>query len=129
MGEEEQNDVTDVQDEATEEEAVAETAAPPWYWGTGRRKASIARVRVRPGTGQVIVNKKPVEVYFPIERHRVRAISLSRRYRPGDQVRAALPIGLKLVSITRALQNDVLYEVAWAQTRRRVVAFSDVAPP
>jgi small subunit ribosomal protein S9 len=35
-----------------------------WWWGTGRRKASVARVRIRPGTGQFIVNKKDLTEYF-----------------------------------------------------------------
>ncbi|MFM1843216.1 MAG: ribosomal protein [Cyanobacteriota bacterium] len=34
------------------------------YWGTGRRKAAIARVRLVPGNGEVIVNGKPGEIYF-----------------------------------------------------------------
>ena len=34
--------------------------------GTGRRKSSIARVRVRAGSGQITVNKKPIEEYFRI---------------------------------------------------------------
>ena len=34
------------------------------YYGTGRRKASVARVFVRPGTGNILVNRKPLEVYF-----------------------------------------------------------------
>ncbi len=34
------------------------------YWGTGRRKTSVARVRLIPGSGQFIVNKKPLEEYF-----------------------------------------------------------------
>lgn len=34
------------------------------YWGTGRRKAAIARVRLVPGTGEVIVNGKEGSVYF-----------------------------------------------------------------
>ncbi|HWB21190.1 MAG TPA: 30S ribosomal protein S9 [Phycisphaerales bacterium] len=41
-----------------------------WFWGTGRRKTSIARVRVRPGSGKFIVNEKPVENYFTEERDR-----------------------------------------------------------
>jgi small subunit ribosomal protein S9 len=32
--------------------------------GTGRRKSSVARVRVRNGSGQITVNKKPLEEYF-----------------------------------------------------------------
>lgn len=34
------------------------------YWGTGRRKAAIARVRLVPGNGDVMVNGKPGEIYF-----------------------------------------------------------------
>lgn len=32
--------------------------------GTGRRKSSIARVRVRPGSGKIVINRKPIEEYF-----------------------------------------------------------------
>jgi small subunit ribosomal protein S9 len=35
------------------------------YWGTGRRKNAVARVRIIPGgSGQFVVNKKPIEEYF-----------------------------------------------------------------
>lgn len=34
------------------------------YWGTGRRKSSIARVRLVPGSGQLKVNGKSGEIYF-----------------------------------------------------------------
>ncbi|WP_066376384.1 MULTISPECIES: 30S ribosomal protein S9 [unclassified Anabaena] len=34
------------------------------YWGTGRRKSAIARVRLVPGSGQIIVNGKPGDLYF-----------------------------------------------------------------
>ncbi|MFQ6039973.1 MAG: 30S ribosomal protein S9 [Candidatus Poribacteria bacterium] len=34
------------------------------YLGTGRRKTSVARVRLMPGSGQFIVNKKPIDEYF-----------------------------------------------------------------
>jgi len=35
------------------------------YYGTGRRKTSTARVYLRPGTGEVKVNRKTFEQYFP----------------------------------------------------------------
>lgn len=35
------------------------------YYGTGRRKTSSARVFLRPGTGRILVNKQPLEEYFP----------------------------------------------------------------
>ena len=37
------------------------------YLGTGRRKKSIARVRLLPGTGHITVNKRDVEDYFGLE--------------------------------------------------------------
>ncbi|ANV83692.1 30S ribosomal protein S9 [Picosynechococcus sp. PCC 7003] len=36
----------------------------PIYWGTGRRKSSIARVRLVPGSGKVVVNNRSGEDYF-----------------------------------------------------------------
>lgn len=41
------------------------------YMGTGRRKKSIARVRLVPGEGKVIVNKREIETYFGLETLRV----------------------------------------------------------
>ena len=37
------------------------------YNATGRRKTSIARVSISPGNGQIVVNKKPADIYFPRE--------------------------------------------------------------
>lgn len=34
------------------------------YYGTGRRKKSIARVRLVPGDGRIIINKRPLDEYF-----------------------------------------------------------------
>ncbi len=39
-----------------------------YYQGTGRRKAAMARVRLYPGDGSIIINDKPVEEYFSRER-------------------------------------------------------------
>ena len=38
-----------------------------FYWGTGRRKSSVARVRIKPGEGKIEVNKKKLDEYFPRE--------------------------------------------------------------
>ncbi len=35
------------------------------YYGTGRRKTSTARVYLRPGTGEIRINRKTFDVYFP----------------------------------------------------------------
>jgi small subunit ribosomal protein S9 len=34
------------------------------YYGTGRRKSSVARVYLRPGKGEIVVNRIPIEDYF-----------------------------------------------------------------
>ena len=43
----------------------------PLVQSTGRRKAAIARVRIRPGTGVVTVNGRPIDEYFPSATHRM----------------------------------------------------------
>lgn len=43
----------------------------PLMQSTGRRKEAVARVRIRPGTGKITVNKRPIEDYFPSETHRM----------------------------------------------------------
>ena len=45
--------------------------AKPLTQTTGRRKRAVARVRLRPGTGKITVNKREVEDYFPSETHRM----------------------------------------------------------
>jgi len=42
-------------------------AAKMQYQGTGRRKSSIARVRLVPGKGEITINKKPLDEYFGME--------------------------------------------------------------
>ena len=41
------------------------------YYGTGRRKRSVARVRLLPGSGNVTINKRDLEDYFNFETLRV----------------------------------------------------------
>ena len=43
----------------------------PLIQATGRRKAAVARVRIRPGTGAVTVNSRPIDDYFPSATHRM----------------------------------------------------------
>jgi small subunit ribosomal protein S9 len=45
-------------------------AATVQYLGTGRRKKSVARVFLRPGKGEIKVNDRPFENYFPTESSR-----------------------------------------------------------
>ena len=41
----------------------------PLVQSTGRRKTAIARVRLRPGTGKITINGRPVAEYFPVPTH------------------------------------------------------------
>jgi len=43
----------------------------PLVQSTGRRKAAVARVRLRPGNGAVTVNRRPLDEYFPSATHRM----------------------------------------------------------
>jgi len=61
--------------EAPEAEAASRPApelAPgkQYVWGTGRRKSAVARVRIRPGTGKFIINKREATEYFTHEQDR-----------------------------------------------------------
>ena len=44
--------------------------------GTGRRKTAVARVRLRPGSGKITVNKLPFEEYFPEETQRKKVLTV-----------------------------------------------------
>jgi small subunit ribosomal protein S9 len=41
------------------------------HYGTGRRKTAVARVYLRPGHGNIKINKREVDNYFPNETHRM----------------------------------------------------------
>ena len=43
------------------------TSAKPYFYGTGRRKSSVARVRLVPGTGVITVNGRTLDEYFGLE--------------------------------------------------------------
>ena len=56
------------------------------FEATGKRKTAVARVRMQPGTGNILVNGKPIAEYFPRESHRIlikdafEAVSMQERY-------------------------------------------------
>ncbi|HEY3140013.1 MAG TPA: 30S ribosomal protein S9 [Acidimicrobiales bacterium] len=43
----------------------------PLVQSTGRRKGAVARVRVRPGSGKIMINQREVAVYFPSKAHQM----------------------------------------------------------
>jgi small subunit ribosomal protein S9 len=64
-------------------EPVVRQADPPkhgWWWGTGRRKTAVARVRIKPGAGEVKIQTgansfKTIDEYFTEERDRQDAVA------------------------------------------------------
>lgn len=56
----------------------------PLIQTTGRRKESVARVRLRPGTGKILVNGREIEGYFSIATHRMAAVEPLRITQTAD---------------------------------------------
>jgi small subunit ribosomal protein S9 len=50
--------------------APAEIKNRKYIWGVGRRKTAVARVRIAPGSGKILVNERELNDYFPNERDR-----------------------------------------------------------
>lgn len=85
-----------------------------YIWGTGRRKRSVARVRIRPGKGKLLVNKKKVDDYFARRQDRdavvaplkatdkVKAFDVFVNVRGGGTTGQA---GATMLGIARALKN------------------------
>ena len=58
---------------STQKERLSGSSTGPkggFWWGTGRRKSSVARVRIKPGKGKLLVNKKELKDYFVREQDR-----------------------------------------------------------
>jgi small subunit ribosomal protein S9 len=85
-----------------------------FHWGTGRRKSSVARVRIKPGSGKLIVNKKEFTVYFTREQDRkavlapLEAVEGEKSFDVFINVRGggtSGQAGAALLGIARALKN------------------------
>lgn len=55
-----------------------------YWWGTGRRKSSVARVRIKPGDGKLIINKKELKNYFKLEQD-IQAVTAPLRSIDGEK--------------------------------------------
>lgn len=62
--------------------------ADQYFYGTGRRKTAVARVRLYPGNGAVVINGKPLEEVFSRDSHRAEVLAPW----PGWAARAALAL-------------------------------------
>ena len=85
-----------------------------FIWGIGRRKTSVARVRIRPGEGKLLINGKSLNVYFGREQDRsavvaaLKAVGAEKTFdvfinvNGGGQTGQA---GAALLGVARALKN------------------------
>ncbi|MBN2182328.1 MAG: 30S ribosomal protein S9 [Sedimentisphaerales bacterium] len=85
-----------------------------YWWGTGRRKSSVARVRIKPGEGKLVVNKKPLNDYFPREQDRkavtapLKAVGAEKNFDVFINVRGGGitgQAGASLLGVARALRS------------------------
>ena len=85
-----------------------------YWWGTGRRKSAVARVRIRPGSGKLLVNKRDLSDYFKRDQDRkavlapLQAVDAERAFdvfinvKGGGETGQA---GASLLGVARALRN------------------------
>jgi small subunit ribosomal protein S9 len=100
--------------------APAVTAKPAtpdkggFIWGTGRRKSSVARVRVKPGKGQLQINQRDVDAYFKLQKDRNAVQAPLKSAGVSDSVDVFINVhgggttgqaGAVVLGIARALKN------------------------
>jgi small subunit ribosomal protein S9 len=117
---------------AKTEETTVKTEAPAtkgpdkggFYWGTGRRKTSVARVRIKPGDGKLVINKKQLPEYFKTEQNRSAVLSPLQAAKAEKTLDVFVNVngggttgqaGATVLGIARALK---IYDPGLAQTLR-----------
>ena len=95
-----------------------------YWWGTGRRKSSVARVRIRPGEGKMLINKKELADYFKREQDRqavlapLKTVDAEKSFDIFINVKGGGTTGqagASLLGIARALKN---YDEGYIQQLR-----------
>ena len=95
-----------------------------YWWGTGRRKSSVARVRIKPGSGKFVVNKKDLDDYFKREQDQkavmapLKAVKAEKLFDIFINVKGGGTTGqsgASLLGIARALKN---YDDSYVQMLR-----------
>jgi small subunit ribosomal protein S9 len=98
----------------TQKSGNKETEKGGYWWGTGRRKSSVARVRIRPGDGKFSVNKRTLENYFTRDQDRkavmapLKAVEAEKAFDIFINVQGggtSGQAGASLLGIARALKN------------------------
>ncbi len=113
------------EEEKTQQESKpAKGPKSGFWWGTGRRKSSVARVRLKPGSGKTMVNKRNLDDYFKRIQDRnavlapLRAVKSENAFDVYINVRGGGTTGQSgaaLLGIARALRN---YDETFVQALR-----------
>ena len=86
-----------------------------YIWGVGRRRASVARVRIRPGSGGILVNRREFKEFFPNINHQIEVESPLRSTECRDKYDIFINVrgggitgqsGACALGIARALKED-----------------------
>jgi small subunit ribosomal protein S9 len=82
--------------------------------GVGRRKSSVARVRIKPGTGKLVINKKELKEYFPLLKDQNQVLAPLKAAEADSRFDVVINVkgggttgqaGAALLGIARALSN------------------------
>ena len=85
-----------------------------FIWGVGRRKSSVARVRIKPGKGELKINDKALNEYFPLKQDQDSVVSPLQACEVKDRFDVYINVkgggttgqaGASLLGIARALSN------------------------
>ncbi|MFC1737442.1 30S ribosomal protein S9 [Planctomycetota bacterium] len=85
-----------------------------YWWGTGRRKSAVARVRIKPGSGKMLINKRQLNKYFTGQRDRkavvapLKAVDAEKSFDVFINLRGGGTTGqaeAALLGVARALKN------------------------
>lgn len=104
---------------AVQNRKPAKPDAQGWWWGTGRRKTAVARVRIRPGSGkiEILIDKKrtkTIDEYFTEERDRNDALAPLKATNTLGKVDVSMRLhgggfmgqaGAVMLGVARALKN------------------------
>jgi small subunit ribosomal protein S9 len=105
-------------------QAAQKEAKTDYYWGTGRRKSAIARVRIRLGEGKFSINKRELNDYFTQEQDRrailapLQAVEAEKTFDVFANVKGGGPsgqAGAVVLGIARALKK---YDEKYLQALR-----------
>lgn len=109
-----QNPEVKTEDKHVQATGTAKEPKSGFWWGTGRRKSSVARVRLKPGSGKTVVNKKNLDEYFKRDQDRKAVLAPLKAVKGENLFDIYINVrgggstgqsGASLLGVARALRN------------------------